>query len=65
MDLVYLRYYKLTDENDYIIIVDHSSCIDDGEALYRAQLQLSHEGFVLTKIEFPYIHCYKFEKEEK
>ena len=66
MDLISLRYYQLMDENDYIIMVDHSSCIDEEEALYRAQNQLSNEGFILTKIEFPYIHCYKFnlKKEE-
>ena len=62
MDLIYLRYYQLMGENDYIIMVDRSSRIDEEEALYRAQNQLSNEGFILTKIEFPYIHCYKFEK---
>ncbi len=64
MDLIYLRYYQLMGENDYIIMVDYSSCIVQEEALYRAQNQLSNEGFILTKIEFPYIHCYKF-KENK
>ena len=65
MDLIYLRYYQLVGENDYIVMVDHSSCIDSEEALYRAQNQLSNEGFILTKVEMPYIHCYKFNQKEK
>ena len=63
MYLIFLKYYQLAGENDYIIMVEHSSCIDSEEALYKAQSKLSNEGFILTKVEFPYIHCYKFEKK--
>ncbi len=65
MDLINLRFYKLIDENDYIVIVDYSSEIDEEEALYRAQCRLSQEGYIITKVEFPYIQCYKFEQNQK
>lgn len=65
MDLIYLRFYKWTEGDDYFVIIDHSSEINDEEALFRAQCRLSQEGYIITKVEFPYIQCYKFEQNRE
>lgn len=65
MDLISLMFYKLVDGEDYIVVVDHSSCIDEEEALYRAQCRLISEGYIITKVDFPQIQCYKFSQKEE
>lgn len=64
----YLRFFQEVENyngslwNDCIVLVEHSSSLSEEEALLKAQKQLSTEDFIITKVEFPYIWCYKFEK---
>lgn len=48
--------------NDCVVLVEHSNSISQEEALLKAQKQLVNDDFIITKIEFPYIRCCKFEK---
>jgi len=48
--------------NAYIVLINHSSSINQEEAIFRAQKQLVESDFVITKVDFPYIWCHKFEK---
>jgi len=54
-------------ENDCIVLVEYSNSFSTEEALLKAQKWLANNDFIVTKVEFPYIHCYKFEqlKEEE
>ena len=66
MSELVLRFFQEIEEgnlwNAYIVLVDHSSSINREEAMFRAQKQLIESEFVITKVDFPYIWCYKFEK---
>ena len=48
--------------NEYIVLIEHSSSINIEEALFKAQQQLVGSDFIITKVDFPYIWCHKFEK---
>ncbi len=48
--------------NKYIVFISYSSSINSEEALFKAQKQLIESNFVITKVDFPYIWCYKFKK---
>lgn len=67
MGALYLRFFQEVENydgqlwNDCIVLVEHSSSIDQEEALLKAQKQLVNDDFIITKIEFPYIRCHKFE----
>ena len=64
----YLRFFQEVENydgqlwNSCIVLVEHSNSINREEALLRAQKQLVNDDFIITKIDFPYIWCYKFEK---
>lgn len=68
MSELYLRFFQEVENydgqlwHDCIVLVEYSSSIDQDEALLRAEKQLANDDFIITKIEFPYIRCYKFEK---
>ena len=69
MGELYLRYFEELDANiqavcTYIVLIDHSSCIGDMEALFRAQKEIINKGFMITKVEYPYIHCTKMAEEK-
>ena len=65
---LYLRFFQEVEKcdgqlwNDFVVLVGHSSSICQEEALLKAQKQLVNDDFIITKIEFPYIRCYQFEK---
>ena len=73
MSELYLKFFQEVEKydgqlwNDCIVLVEHSSSIYQEEALLRAQKQLVNDDFIITKIDFPYIRCHKFEilKEEE
>lgn len=64
----YLRFFQEVENydgplwNSCIVLVEHSNSISQEEALLRAQKQLVADDFIITKVDFPYIWCYKFEK---
>ena len=64
----YLRFFQEVENydgqlwNSCVVLVEHSSSINREEALLRAQKQLVNDDFIITKVDFPYIWCYKFEK---
>ena len=64
----YLRFFQEVENydgqlwNSCIVLVEHSNSISPQEALLRAQKQLAADDFIITKVDFPYIWCYKFEK---
>lgn len=68
MEEFYLRFFQEVENynghlwNDCVVLVEYSSLFSEEEALLKAQKQLSNEDFIITKVEFPYIWCYKFEK---
>lgn len=66
MSELYLRFFQKITEgrtwNAYVVLVEHSSSINQEEALFRAQKQLVESDFMITKVDFPYIWCHKFEK---
>lgn len=66
MNEVYLKFFQEIENgnlwNDYIVLVDYSSSITQEEALLKAQQQLVGDNFVITKVDYPYIWCRKFEK---
>lgn len=68
MSDLYLRFFQEVENydgqlwNSCIVLVEHSSSINREEALLRAQKQLVNDDFIITKVDFPYIWCYKFEK---
>lgn len=66
MSELYLRFFQEVESgnlwNDYIVLIEHSSSISQQEALLKTQQKLVSSDFIITKVEFPYIRCYKFEK---
>ena len=64
----YLRFFQEVENydgqlwNSCVVLVEHSNSINQEEALLRAQKQLVNNDFIITKVDFPYIWCYKFEK---
>lgn len=68
MSDLYLRFFQEVENyngqlwNSCIVLVEHSNSISQEEALLRAQKQLVADDFIITKVDFPYIWCYKFEK---
>ena len=66
MSEISLRFFQEIENgnlwNEYIVLVDYSSSINREEALFKAQKQLVESDFVITKVDFPYIWCHKFEK---
>lgn len=66
MSDLYLRFFQEVENgnlwNEYIVLVDYSSSIEPEEANFKAQKELVNSGFIITKIDFPYIWCHKFEK---
>lgn len=64
----YLRFFQEVENygghlwNSCIVLIEHSNSISEGGALLKAQKQLSTEDFIITKVDFPYIWCHKFEK---
>lgn len=73
MSELYLRFFQEVENyngqliNNCLVLVEHSSSITFEDALLRAEKQLAKDDFIITKVEFPYIWCYKFEnlKEEE
>lgn len=63
---LYLKFFQEIENgnlwNDYIVLVSHSNSINKEEALFKAQKELVNSDFIITKIDFPYIWCNKFEK---
>lgn len=68
MEQFYLRFFQEVENydgqllNSCIVLVEYSNSINREEALLRAQKQLVKDDFIITKVDFPYIWCYKFEK---
>ncbi len=66
MSELYLQFFQEIENgnlwNAYIVLINHSSSINQEEAMFRAQKQLIESEFVITKLDFPYIWCHKFEK---
>lgn len=66
MSELYLQFFQEVENgnlwNAYIVLINHSSSINQEEAMFRAQKQLIESEFVITKLDFPYIWCHKFEK---
>lgn len=68
MSDLYLRFFQEVENydgqlwNSCVVLVEHCSSITQEEALLRAQKQLVNDDFTITKVDFPYIWCYKFEK---
>lgn len=66
MSDLYLKFFQEVENgnlwNDYIVLISHSSSINQEEALLKAQQQLVGSDFVITKVDFPYIWCHKLEK---
>lgn len=64
----YLRFFQEVPvyngelENNCIVLVEYSDSISQEEALLKAQKCLAKDDFIITKVEFPYIWCYKFKK---
>ena len=69
----YLRFFQEVDSygggllHDCVVLIYHNSSLSEMEALLKAQKWLSTNDFIITKVEFPYIWCNKFEplKEEE
>ena len=69
----YLRFFQEVENydgvllHDCIVLIYHNSSLSEREALLKAQKWLSTNDFIITKVEFPYIWCNKFEqlKEEE
>jgi len=66
MSELFLQFFQEVENgnlwNAYIVLINHSSSINQEEAMFRAQKQLIESEFVITKLDFPYIWCHKFEK---
>ena len=66
MSELYLQFFQEIENGDlwnaYIVLINHSSSINQEEAMFRAQKQLVESDFVISKVDFPYIWCHKFEK---
>jgi len=66
MSELYLQFFQEIENGDlwnsYIVLINHSSSINQEEAMFRAQKQLVESEFVISKVDFPYIWCHKFEK---
>lgn len=64
----YLRLFQEVDTydgtvlHDCIALIYYSDSICEEEALLKAQKYLANDDFIITKVEFPYIWCHKFEK---
>lgn len=64
----YLRFFQEVENyggqvwNDCTVLVEYSNSLSMEEALLKAQKWLANNDFIVTKVEFPYIKCYKFEK---
>ena len=66
MSELFLQFFQEVENgnlwNAYIVLINHSSSINQEEAMFRAQKQLIESEFVISKVDFPYIWCHKFEK---
>ena len=65
MSELYLKFFQEVENgnlwNDYIVLISFSNSIGPEEANFKAQKELVNSGFIITKVEFPYIRCYKSE----
>ena len=62
-EMVY-ELFKSLNFGGYIAYIDGIEPFDY-ELLYKAQKKLIEDGYIITKVDAPYIHCQKIEVEQK